>query len=99
MDVRIIARRTLREFWEKPAHAEAEPPLKAWFREVARSDWNSPAAVKAAYRGASIVGNGRVVFNMSYCQILWTEVSGGLFFNSIFEDDSFQNILHQFRTV
>jgi mRNA-degrading endonuclease HigB of HigAB toxin-antitoxin module len=28
--MRIIALRTLREFWEKPEHRDAEQPLKAW---------------------------------------------------------------------
>jgi mRNA interferase HigB len=39
-------------------------PLRAWFQEVAKADWSSPAEVKAAYRSASIVGNDRVVFNI-----------------------------------
>jgi len=28
--MRIIAKRTLREFWEQPAHRDAEAPLKTW---------------------------------------------------------------------
>ena len=63
--MRVISRRTLREFWEKPGRRDAEQPLKAWFREAAHADWASPADVKAAYRSASIVGNSRVVFNIA----------------------------------
>jgi mRNA interferase HigB len=63
--MRIIARRTLREFWQRPGHHDAEQPLKAWFREVAHADWASPAQVKLAFRSASIVGNSRVVFNIA----------------------------------
>lgn len=40
-------------------------PLKAWFREASKADWDNPAAIKAMYRNASIVGNNRVVFNIA----------------------------------
>jgi mRNA interferase HigB len=60
--MRIIAKRALREFWER--HPDAEEPLLAWYREVEREDWDTPVKVKAKYRGASIVGNSRVVFNI-----------------------------------
>jgi mRNA interferase HigB len=59
--VRVIAKKTLREFWL--VHPDAEGPLLAWFREVEREDWDGPAAVKARYRSASFVGD-RVVFNI-----------------------------------
>ncbi len=62
--MRIISRKTLRLFWEKPEYAEAEQPLKAWFKEASNADWASPAAIKAAFGNASIVGNNRVVFNI-----------------------------------
>jgi mRNA interferase HigB len=60
--MRIIAKRTLRDFWE--ACPDAEEPLLAWYREVKEADWSGPAAVKEKYRSASIVGNNRVVFNI-----------------------------------
>jgi len=60
--MRIIAKRTLREFWER--YPEAEEPLLAWYREVEKQDWDTPAEVKAKYGGASIVGDNRVVFNI-----------------------------------
>ena len=63
--MRIISRKALRRFWERPNHRDAEQPLKAWFREVAHADWATPAEVKAAYRSASIVGNSRVIFNIA----------------------------------
>jgi mRNA interferase HigB len=62
--MRVIARRTLRAFWEKAPHRDAEHPLKAWFREATQADWANPSKVKAAYRNASIVGNDRIVFNI-----------------------------------
>lgn len=63
--MRIIARRTLREFWSRPAYADAEQPLKAWFREASKADWSNPSAVRAAFRGASFVGDNRIVFNIA----------------------------------
>ena len=60
--MRIISRGTLREFWAKPA--DAEPSLKAWYANVKRADWKTPADVKATYRNASFVENNRVVFNI-----------------------------------
>jgi mRNA interferase HigB len=63
--MRIIARKTLRQFWERAERSDSEQPLRAWFREATKADWKSPAEVKAAYRSASIVGNQRVVFNIA----------------------------------
>lgn len=61
--MRIIARRTLKEFWEA-GHAAAEQPLKAWFAEVSRAEWRSMADIKARYAHASVVDAERVVFNI-----------------------------------
>ncbi len=60
--MRVIAKRTLREYWEK--HSQAEQPLRSWHAIAAKADWSSPSDVKAAYRTASIVGNHRVVFDI-----------------------------------
>jgi mRNA interferase HigB len=60
--MRIISRRTLREFWS--AHPQSEQPLRAWFAEASRADWQRPADIKSQYRNASIVGGNRVVFNI-----------------------------------
>ena len=60
--MRIIARSTLRQFWEK--HPDAEQPLKAWYDEASRAEWNSPTDIKSTYRNTSIIGNNRVVFNI-----------------------------------
>lgn len=60
--MRIIAKKRLREFWEQ--YPDAEEPLLAWYREMEKEDWDTPAKVKAKYRNASIVGDNRVVFNI-----------------------------------
>ena len=61
--MRIISRRSLKEFWE--AHAQAEQPLKAWFAEANRAQWEKMADIKARYPSASVVDAERVVFNIS----------------------------------
>jgi mRNA interferase HigB len=60
--MRIIARRTLREFWEQ--HRDAEQPLKAWFAEASSASWETPQAIKDQYRNASFVADNRVIFNV-----------------------------------
>ncbi|CAK8717597.1 mRNA interferase HigB [Candidatus Electronema aureum] len=60
--MRIIAKKTLREFWEK--HADAQQALQSWHTDVQQADWKSPADVKNAYRNVSFVANNRAVFNI-----------------------------------
>lgn len=66
--MRIIARRTLREFIAARAGHKDQPALKAaldaWFAEVSKADWSSTADVKRLYATASIVGADRIVFNI-----------------------------------
>lgn len=59
---RIIAKSTLRAFWEK--HADAEQYLKTWYDTAKGAKWFSPNDVKQTYISASILKNGRVVFNI-----------------------------------
>lgn len=63
--MRIIARKTLVDFWERPEHRDAEQPLKAWFAEAKVANWRRLADIKAKYRHASILGGNRVVFNIA----------------------------------
>lgn len=60
--MRIIARKSLKDFWE--AHADSEQALKAWHQEAAASDWKAPSDIKAHYRSADILPDNRVVFNI-----------------------------------
>ncbi len=63
--MRVIAVKTLRDFWEQSRYGDSEQPLKAWFREVKKADWASPADVKATFRQASIISDNRVIFNIA----------------------------------
>jgi len=60
--MRVIARRTLCQFWER--RPDAESSLKAWFAEAKNAEWATPQSIKGRYRSASFVGNDRVVFNI-----------------------------------
>ncbi len=64
--MRIIAKRTLREFWlSAPRYSDSKGPLEAWPAEATKASWNSPQKVKAQFRSASILKNGRAVFNIA----------------------------------
>nr|WP_281794514.1 type II toxin-antitoxin system HigB family toxin [Desulforhabdus amnigena] len=60
--MRIISRRTLKEFWER--HPDAGQPLQGWYADVKQADWRSPSDIKSIYRNASFVADNRVVFNI-----------------------------------
>lgn len=60
--MRVIALKTLRDFWSRLPQAEL--PLRAWHAMASRANWRSPADIKSAYRSASFLANGRVVFNI-----------------------------------
>jgi mRNA interferase HigB len=66
--MRIIARRTLREFVDSLAGQQSQPAVKtvldAWFAEVSRAAWTSTADVKRLYATASVVSAERIVFNI-----------------------------------
>ena len=66
--MRIIARRTLREFVQSRAGHRDQPALKAaidaWFDEVRKARWSSTADVKRRYAIASVVSADRIVFNI-----------------------------------
>ena len=59
--MRVIAKRTLRDFWS--THADSEQQLKAWYNEAEQADWKSPNDIKKDYPSASILEDNRMVFN------------------------------------
>jgi len=73
--MRIIALSTLKAFWEEnPEYQDAKEPTLAWYRHALHADWSSPAEVKQDFRIASILKDGRVVFNIAgnkYRLVVW----------------------------
>lgn len=62
LTMRIIALRTLREYWT--SHADAEDALRAWYADAKQAEWKSPAEIRVTYANASFLAHNRVVFNI-----------------------------------
>ena len=60
--MRVIAKKTLRDFWNK--HPDCEQQLKAWYQEVHTAQWSGPVQIKKQYPSASFLPDNRVVFNI-----------------------------------
>lgn len=71
----MIALSTVKAFLRRsPAYADAHGPMMAWYRQVRSADWAAPADVKRAVRSASILQDGRAVFNVAgnkYRIVVW----------------------------
>jgi mRNA interferase HigB len=80
--MRIIALSTLKAFWQGRAEfRDAEQPVLAWYRIARAADWRKPADVKATFGTASVLKNGRVVFNIAgnkYRLIVWINYDFGV---------------------
>lgn len=61
--MQIIAKRTLRLFWEK--HPQAETPLRAWFATVSAAQWKGPPDVRTQFGSADFVADNRVIFDIA----------------------------------
>lgn len=61
--MQVIARRTLKQFWER--HPQAEGPIRVWFALVSKARWRTPAYVKRQF-GSSVdfVGDNRLIFDL-----------------------------------
>ena len=60
--MQVISIKTLRDFWQ--THASAEAPLKAWYHEARVAEWRSFQNIKTRYRHADALSDNRVVFNL-----------------------------------
>lgn len=73
--MRIVALRTIKQFVEsRPEYADAREPVLAWYRQVLKADWAAPTDVKREIGNASILKDGRVVFNVAgnkYRIVVW----------------------------
>ena len=63
--MRIISKRTLREFYEQPNYKDSKASIEAWHSEVSKANWKTPNDIKLKYKNASIVGDNKVVFNIA----------------------------------
>jgi len=60
--LRVIAKKTLRDFWSK--YPDCEQQLKAWYQEAEDANWKGPTDIKRDYPSASIIGDNRIIFNI-----------------------------------
>lgn len=59
---RIVAKRTIREFWDK--HQDSKEYLETWYETVKGAKWEKPSDIRNFYATISILKNSRVVFNI-----------------------------------
>ncbi|MHB1723527.1 MAG: type II toxin-antitoxin system HigB family toxin [Acidiferrobacter sp.] len=73
--MRVIAVSTLKAFWAgTPEYQDAAGSTMAWYREALKADWSMPDDVKRQFGNASILQDGRVVFNIAgnkYRLVVW----------------------------
>ena len=73
--MRIISLATLKAYWTNhPAGAGAREAALTWYHHTLKADCSSPAAVKSDFGNASILKDGRVVFNIAgnhYRLVTW----------------------------
>jgi len=63
--MRVIPKRTLKDFWLIPDLFDAQAALEAWHSEALKAEWRTPQDIKAQFRSASILKNSRVIFNVA----------------------------------
>lgn len=62
--MRIIAKGTLKAFWEKTEYKDSEQQLKSWYKAITEQAWKDPHDIISYFKDADQVGNGRIVFNI-----------------------------------
>lgn len=84
--VRVIAKKIVRDFWNK--HPDCEQQLKSWYKEAEDATWKSPNEIKKGYPSASILAGNRIVLNIKgnnyrlivrinyYYQMVWIRFIG-----------------------
>ncbi len=60
--MRVIAKSTLRDYWEK--NNECEQSLLSWYKVVIKANWSNFNEVKNQFGSCKIVGNDRIVFKI-----------------------------------
>lgn len=66
--LRVIAKKILREFWEK--HNDCEQQLKSWFKEASVAEWKNAHDIKSEYPSASIFNPNSAIEKKEYFSIL-----------------------------
>ncbi len=60
--MRIIAKRTLKEFWVK--HKDSEQALLSWYKVSKNAKWQNFKDVKQQFGTCKIIGQDRIIFKI-----------------------------------
>lgn len=75
--MRVIAKSTLKRFWDRAGRSDSRGPLHSWYEEARKAAWRRPQDIKDQYAGASICGKNRLVVEVQYqAQIVWVKFVG-----------------------
>jgi len=73
--MRVIARSAIKEFMDSnSSYIDSKEALEAWYQHTLKADWSTPAELKDQFKSASILQDGRVVFNIAgnkYRLVVW----------------------------
>ena len=60
--LRVIAKKTLKDFWMK--YPDCEQQLKSWHQETEKESWSNLNILKLKFPTSSIISDNRIVFNI-----------------------------------
>ena len=60
--MRIIAKSTLKKFWEK--HPASEAPLSEWYNIARHAKWSSLNDITESISNSRSIGNNRIIFKI-----------------------------------
>ncbi|MFZ6846514.1 type II toxin-antitoxin system HigB family toxin [Undibacterium sp. RuTC16W] len=81
--MRILSKPTLINFFEQPDYSDSKAPLLSWHGHALKASWQEPADVKIDFGSASILREGRVVFNIAgnkYRLVTWINYDFGIIY-------------------
>lgn len=60
--MRILSKRTLREFWEK--NSDCEQQLLSWYKDFSKSEYRSTNELISEFSNCRSIGSNRYIFNI-----------------------------------
>lgn len=62
--MRVISRKTIKDFYEQELYSDSKKSLESWYKEILKIEWDTSNQIIEQYRSASILKDNRVVFNI-----------------------------------
>lgn len=60
--MRVVAKSTLRKYWEK--HPDCEQALLSWYKASIRANWQNFNEIRQQFGTCKILGNDRIIFKI-----------------------------------